>query len=76
MKTMRPTSVFRTPGLIPSVFYLNSLSEACLQEREEDSGDGDMVSRLGKTSILPTGVHRHASGDVAYWYLITLLGQK
>lgn len=56
--------------------YLHCLSKACLQKREEDTGDGYMVSRLGKTCIFSTSIHRHASGDVAYRYLIALLGKN
>lgn len=54
-------------------FYLHCLSKACLQKRKEDTGDGYVVSRLGKTCVFSTSVHRHASGDVTYRYLVALL---
>lgn len=68
--------VFQTLNLNQNAIYLHCLSKACLQKREEDTGDGYMVSRLGKTCIFSTSVHRHASGDVAYRYLIALLDKK
>lgn len=52
--------------------YLNSLFEACSQKREEDSGDGYMVSWLGEACVFPAGVHSHAPGNITNWHLVTL----
>lgn len=52
--------------------YLNSLFEAREQKREEDSGDGYVVSWLSKTCVFSTGVHRHAPWNVTDWHLVTL----
>lgn len=52
--------------------YLNSLTIAGAQQREEDSGDGHVVSGLGQTRVLAACIHRHAPGNVAYWHLVTL----
>ena len=52
--------------------YLNSLSVACTQERQEDSCDGDMVTWLGKTSVFTTCVHRHTPWNISNRHLVTL----
>lgn len=52
--------------------YLNGLFEAREQKREEDSGDGYVVSWLSKTCVFSTGVHRHAPWNVTDWHLVTL----
>lgn len=70
------TKHFNTLNLNQSKFYLHCLSEARPQEREEDTGDGDMVPWLGETRVFPAGIHRHASGDVTHWYLIALSGRN
>lgn len=52
--------------------HLLGLSEAGAQQRQEDSGDGHVVSRLSEACVLSTGKHRHAPGDVSDGHLVTL----
>lgn len=61
---------------LTSRLYLNSLTEACAQQREEDSCDGYVVSWLGKTCVFATHVHRHAPWDVSNRYLVTLCNTR
>lgn len=52
--------------------YLSSLSEACAQQREEDSRDGDVISWLSKTCDFSTGIYRHAPWNITNRHLVTL----
>lgn len=52
--------------------HLLGLSEAGAQQRQEDSGDGYVVSWLSEARVLSTGEHRHAPGDVSDGHLVTL----
>lgn len=60
-----------TPNLDPKN-HLLGLSEAGAQQRQEDSGDGHVVSWLSEARVLSTGEHRHAPGDVTDGHLVTL----
>lgn len=52
--------------------HLLSLSEAGPQQRQEDPGDGHVVSWLSDARVFSTGKDRHAPGDVPHWHLVTL----
>jgi len=56
--------------------YLSGLLEACAQKREEDPGDGHMVSGLSKTRVFATGINGHAPWNVSNGHLVTLWDNK
>lgn len=56
--------------------HLLGLSEAGPQQRQEDAGDGHVVSWLSDARVFSTGKHRHAPGDVPHRHLVTLQNGK
>lgn len=52
--------------------HLNTLTESCFQQWEENSCDGHMVTRLSQTCVFSTGKHGHAPWNITNGHLITL----
>lgn len=67
MRISRQQSKFRSKAS-----HLNSLFEARAQKREEDAGDGHVVSWLGETCVFTSGVHRHAPWNITDGHLVAL----
>lgn len=55
--------------------HLDHLSEPGAQDRQEDTGDTDMIPRLGDPRVLSFHQHRDAARDVSHGHLVTL-GKK